>query len=408
MWSQLHPNVRTRIKIQFLSRFGSSLIYPFMTIYLAHAYNVQVAGTLVMITVVVSFLAGIYGGHLTDIFGRRKVLVTGEFLKFLSALGILLANMPILHLPLPISALVTYLMMLLGNVASGCMSPASDAMLVDVSTEESRAFMYSISYWATNLSLMLGIMVGGWLFDGFFIWLVLGMLVINAATFILTKFLISETYHVSPTKEKNIGLIAVLKSYKIVLGDLRFLLFTLGGILIMTIEFQRTNYISVHLAENFVKQTFFGLSLDGIKVTSLLTTMNTLIIVLLTAPISKIVSKYSNKVFFVLGTALFAIGYAFQAFSLTLVILFAASLVLSLGELLYVPTRQAKLAEIMNENQRGVYVAVNGTIYKLGQFLAAGMLIISPSVGSLGIFVLILLAGLLAIMISLFALRKEK
>lgn len=32
MWQTLHPNIKARIKIQFLSRFGSSLIFPFMAI----------------------------------------------------------------------------------------------------------------------------------------------------------------------------------------------------------------------------------------------------------------------------------------------------------------------------------------------------------------------------------------
>lgn len=52
-----------------------------------------------------------------------------------------------------------------GNIASGLISPASEAMLIDVSTEKTRAFMYAINYWANNLALMVGMLIGGWLFE---------------------------------------------------------------------------------------------------------------------------------------------------------------------------------------------------------------------------------------------------
>ena len=99
MWQTLHPNIKARIKIQFLSRFGSSLIFPFMAIYLSHAYNAQTAGILMMINIVIAFLAGVYGGHLTDMYGRRPLLITGETIKLIGSAGIFLANIPVYHLP---------------------------------------------------------------------------------------------------------------------------------------------------------------------------------------------------------------------------------------------------------------------------------------------------------------------
>lgn len=48
-----------------------------MSIYLFHAYNAQITGVLMMINIIISFLAGIYGGYLTDVFGRRRLLLLG-------------------------------------------------------------------------------------------------------------------------------------------------------------------------------------------------------------------------------------------------------------------------------------------------------------------------------------------
>lgn len=42
--------------------------------------------------------------------------------------------------------MITNVMMLLINISSGLINPASDAMIIDVSTRETRAFVYSVNY----------------------------------------------------------------------------------------------------------------------------------------------------------------------------------------------------------------------------------------------------------------------
>lgn len=87
MFRELHPNIRARILIQFLSKVIGSMIFPFMAIYFSREINSSVAGFLLMINVLVQFLAGMYGGHLADIIGRKKLMVTGELLKCLPFSG---------------------------------------------------------------------------------------------------------------------------------------------------------------------------------------------------------------------------------------------------------------------------------------------------------------------------------
>lgn len=159
MFRELHPNIRARILIQFLSKVIGSMIFPFMAIYFSREINSSVAGFLLMINVLVQFLAGMYGGHLADIIGRKKLMVTGELLKVFAFLGMVLCNSPMFHSPW-----ITFVMLLIIGVAQGLINPAGEAMLIDVSTPENRSFMYSVSYWANNLSIMIGIMVGGLVF----------------------------------------------------------------------------------------------------------------------------------------------------------------------------------------------------------------------------------------------------
>lgn len=402
MFKELHPNIRARILIQFLSKVIGSMIFPFMAIYFANALNSGIAGVLVMIHVIFQFISGIYGGHLTDLLGRRRLMIIGEWVKVIAYLGMLLANSPMLH-----SAWITFIMMLAVSIAQGMINPAADAMLIDVSTPKNRAFMYSISYWANNLSILIGVMIGGWFFQSHFFLLLIALFILSLVTTFLTITKLTETMAPTQTRvvRSHYTLKSMFKNYQQVMIDKRFLLFTIAGIAIMSVEFQRNNYISVRLAEE-LQQVFlhfgsFGaIAIDGIKLLSLLTAVNTLMIVLFTGPIAKFVTKRPQEKIMYIGFGLFTFGYAITAFSNQVWLLFTATVVFSIGELLYVPTRQTILAAIIDQKKRGSYMAFNGIIFQLGKLVASLSLTISPLIGKYGMATLILLLGVSGILIT--------
>ncbi|MBC1531795.1 MDR family MFS transporter [Listeria seeligeri] len=407
MFRELHPNIRARILIQFLSKIIGSMIFPFLAIYFTMEINSSVAGVLLLINVFVQFVAGIYGGHLADVIGRRKLMITGEVLKVFAFLGMVLCNSPFFHSPW-----ITFAMLLIIGVAQGLVNPAGEAMLIDVSTPENRAFMYSISYWANNLSMLIGIMVGGWFFVDYLFPLLVALLIMSFVTAWLTIILISETLERKVVPEKgSYGLLEMFKSYGQVLHDYRFLLYTIGGIAIMSIEYQRGNYISVRLAEDF--QHFlvnFGplgeVNLNGVQIVSVLTAVNTLFIVLFTVPIARWVTKRAQQPIMYVGFSLFAIGFAVCAFANSLIVLLIATAVLSIGELLYVPTRQTILATIVDDNKRGAYMAFNGIIFQIGKMIGSISLVFAPFIGKYGMGIFTIALGIVAIGFSAVALKS--
>ncbi|MBF2374199.1 MFS transporter [Listeria seeligeri] len=407
MFRELHPNIRARILIQFLSKIIGSMIFPFLAIYFTMEINSSVAGVLLLINVFVQFVAGIYGGHLADVIGRRKLMITGEVLKVFAFLGMVLCNSPFFHSPW-----ITFAMLLIIGVAQGLVNPAGEAMLIDVSTPENRAFMYSISYWANNLSMLIGIMVGGWFFVDYLFPLLVALLIMSFVTAWLTIILISETLERKVVPEKgSYGLLEMFKSYGQVLHDYRFLLYTIGGIAVMSIEYQRGNYISVRLAEDF--QHFlvnFGplgeVNLNGVQIVSVLTAVNTLFIVLFTVPIARWVTKRAQQPIMYVGFSLFAIGFAVCAFANSLIILLIATAVLSIGELLYVPTRQTILATIVDDNKRGAYMAFNGIIFQIGKMIGSVSLVFAPFIGKYGMGIFTIALGIVAIGFSAVALKS--
>ncbi|MBC1909595.1 MFS transporter [Listeria innocua] len=407
MFKELHPNIRARILIQFLSKIIGSMIFPFMAIYFSMEINSKVAGILLMINVLAQFLAGMYGGHLADIIGRKKLMVAGELLKVFAFLGMVLCNSPIFHSPW-----ITFVMLLLIGVAQGLINPAGEAMLIDVSTPENRSFMYSVSYWANNLSMMIGIIVGGWFFVDYLFPLLVALFIMSFVTAWLTISLISETLKQKAVLKKgSYGLVGMLKNYGQVLHDYRFLLYTIGGIAVMSIEFQRSNYISVRLAEDFqALLVHFGplgnITLNGVQIVSVLTAVNTLFIVLFTVPVARFVTKRAQQPIMYVGFTLFAIGFAVCAFANNLAVLLLATAVLSIGELLYVPTRQTILAAIVDDDRRGAYMAFNGIIFQIGKMIGSVSLVFAPFIGKYGMATFTIVLGVLSIIFSATALKS--
>ena len=399
MWRTLHPNVKTRITTSFLSRMVGSMVFPFMAIYFTAHLGAALAGTLLLAAGVVQFLAGLYGGALADALGRRRTLLTGEGLKLLAFILMLLGN---LDGPNP---WVTFAALLLVNVSGGLINPAAEAMLVDVSTPETRTFMYAVNYWAVNLSILIGTLVGGWLYRDHFT-LLLGLLVgMSVLTAALCFALMTETRAASPTARTDLGLKPLARSYAQVVTDRPFLLFVLGGICILSIEFTRTNFIAVHLAQAFPTADWLGVTLDGVRAASVLTAVNTLLIVAFTAPVARWLTGRDPRRPMHTGFALFALGFAALAFSTHLPTLIAATVILSVGELLYVPTRQALLADLIPEDRRGAYLATHGQVFTISKWVAALGLPLGVALGGAGMGVALLALGVLGSLLTALALR---
>ncbi|HET7627113.1 MAG TPA: MFS transporter [Bacillales bacterium] len=407
MFRTLHPNIRIRIYTSFLSRTIGSMIFPFMAIYFTEALGASWASTLLMANVVIQFTASLYGGYLADQRGRKKMMVAGEFVKTIGFFGILIANSPWWHSPWFTFAMITLL-----GISSGMVNPASEAMLIDVSTKKTRAFMYSINYWAVNMSIMIGLIVGGWLFQTHFFELLIALCAMSLVTFWITSAFITETFVPGKKTTGAYGIKPIFQSYRTVIGDLPFVLFTLGGIALLSLEFQRNNFIAVRLEEEIIPKTysFFAnihVTIDGVKLLSLLTIENTIIIVLFTAAVAKWLTGRKRRPLLYAGFLLFGSGYAILAFSDHWLLLFFGVILLSVGELLYVPTRQSLLADIIDDSRRGAYMAFNGFVFQIGKLFGALGILAGEVIGGYGMGIAYIGFACLAVTFVHMALAKR-
>lgn len=402
----LHPNLKIRLFEFLLSNVLGNMIYPFMTIYFAQRFGAAMAGVMMTATVIAGIVASFYGGPLADRLGRKRVLLIAEGLRLTAYALMALSNSPWFDWPL-----VTFVMAMFLSIFWGLSSPATDAMILDCTTEENRKLVYSLSYWAWNVSLLVGGIAGGFLFETHRFEIFLAAAVISFVALLLLVFFITETYqpaaHDSGTRAINP--LETLRSYRRVLADRMFLLFCLASLLNGSIENMALNYTGVRLEQEFQTQSLldigdWSLKVNGVKMFGFLTSENALLVALLGLMIPHWIKDLREKTVLFTGIFLYTFGYSVlsatnAAWLLVLFMVFA-----TVGELIWVPVMQAMVARSVPDDSRSTYMAFYGMTHQGNMLLgtlAVSIGAVLPSIGMAGLFFLsgmlslVLFAGLL-------------
>ncbi|CAJ1315230.1 MDR family MFS transporter [Paenibacillus nuruki] len=416
---QLHRTIQLRILTTFITRLTGTMIFPFMAIYFAGYLGAGIAGILLFSSLIVQLIASLYGGYLADRWGRKKVMVWGEGIQCIAFLGMMLANSPYWQ-----SAWFTFAMVIIHSLCNGLIIPASDAMLIDVSTPETRTLMYSINYWSINLAITFGALIGGAMFSSHRMAL-FGLLAITGLIiWLITIFLITETYvpqthvqqknHIQQIKQWNIissGKL-IIRNYHQVWKDRLFILFVLGNMLLLSTEFHLTQYIGVRLQNEFVPQTIMiwgngQLELNGIKILSMIQIENTVGIVLLSLFLAGVIRRSKRQISWMnVAVLIYITGFAVMAFSNTLWILAGAMLLATVGELIHVPIRQSLLAQIINDQSRSSYMAVHGMGTQGARAIAALGITLGVWIPSYGMSILIAMVGLIGFLLISYVISR--
>ncbi|AST90912.1 MULTISPECIES: MDR family MFS transporter [Sutcliffiella] len=397
-FQQLHPNIKIRVVTDFITDIAAMSIIPFMAIYFAERIGPSITGTLLILNVLVSLLVGFYAGHLSDYIGRKKIMVTAQFLQVFSFIFMAIANSPWLE-----SAWVTFAMFLLSSISIGMMNPAAEAMIVDASTKETRPYIYNIMYWSGNIAIAIGAVLGGLFFKHYKFALLIGFSIFSIITLFVILFMVHEVPVKREIAKKTISFTSMLTSYIKILKDFRFLLFSAGSILILTLEFQLDKYIAVRLQSEFF-MSFASISLDGLRMVSIIIIINTALVVMLGLKTEKLFSRFKNESILQNGIIIYAIGFAILAFSKSPYVLIMATVLFTFGELLTVPIRQTMLATLIKDDAKGAYMAMNGLTYHIAMLGGGLGLIIGHYVSSyiMGIiFFGVGVAGLIFIQLAL-------
>ena len=128
----LHRNVRVRIGLAFVHKLIDAMILTFIAIYLAAHVGIATTGALILLFAVFAVFGMLLGGHLSEKWGRRPVLIIGDLIgtSFLVLMTVAyFADWG------PLAVYFSYAIVKFGtNLAL----PANDSTIIDVTPPEDR------------------------------------------------------------------------------------------------------------------------------------------------------------------------------------------------------------------------------------------------------------------------------
>lgn len=417
-YADLHPNIRIRIITDFFTDLTQKSIIPFMAIYLSVQIGAGSAGVLLTVNIVASMIVGLWAGYWSDRIGRKKLMVIAQILQVVALLCLAIANSPWMD-----SIIVTCLMFLLSSLSSGITVPIANAMIVDVSSEHERHYVYGLQYWTTNVAVTFGALMGGLFFESFRFLLFSLVCLESMATLFILVFMIQETmdkrvYNTTgqskdsdPSNrlmEANAPIQRnILKTYWAVFQDKRFMIFFTATVLAVSLEFQLDKYIAVRLKSEFTAQ-LFGSDISGLHMFSLIIVINTVMVALVAIPFSRWIGRFPSRSIMTVGMLLYTAGFTVLAFSNWAWLLILSAILLTIGELMYAPVRQVMLAGMIPDSDRAAYMAADGLSYNVAALIGSLGLTIGaflPSYAMAGLYVLM---GLGALVFFRMLLRKPE
>ncbi|WP_242223118.1 MFS transporter [Bacillus cereus group sp. BfR-BA-01380] len=395
-WS-MHRNIKIRIITSFLTRTVGTMIFPFMAIYFSVKLGAALAGFLLLLNVIASLIVGLYGGYIADTLGRKKVMIIGQIIQVVS-----IACMGVVNSDYIDSAWLTFVFLLMNSIGSGVMNPATEAMLIDVSTPENRKMMYSINYWAINLSIAIGAIFGGLLFEHYRFQLFMLLTGIALLTLYLITAYMEEVYVVQKKVEKKNVLKDMANNYRVVMKDKAFIVLCLGSICALSLEFQINNYIGVRLQKEFETITFSlwngnNFDLTGIRMLSWISTENTVLVVLFSALMVKIMNQFEDRKVLYTGLFIYTIGFTIFGASNSLWILLLAGLFQTIGEMMYVPVSQSIRADMARDDARSSYMAITSMVFQIAKMVGTLGIMIGSVIASWGMSILYCFIGISSI-----------
>jgi MFS transporter, DHA1 family, multidrug resistance protein B len=395
-----HRNIQLRLALQFFTTIASSAVIPFLAIFFSNQVGEFTTG-LMYIGVILSGITGaLLGGRRADRRGRKSTILLCEGII---GLGYLLAGLS--NIIFSISPYTNFGIFLVILFFTGMAGPAYGAVIIDASTKENRKAIYTMSYWLNNLAVAAGGLTGAALFKTYKYEMFIGIAFVAFLSWVVTKIWL-EDIHVSVTaaKTNQQETKSWLENYRRILSNKRFVFFTVAGLFLFSLEESLTTYIGIKLVDEiknpvslFPLTDFF--EVDGFQLIGILKAENTILVVLLSLVIAGLFKKYHDRLLMLGGSFCYAFGFIVISYSSVPIVLLIAIFIATLGELAFIPAKQAYLASLIPDDARGSYMAVYGLSFHFSGIIAAVFVMLSGIISAGMITFLFMLMGAVSLII---------
>lgn len=332
----------------FIDSVGGTLLFPFFSLYITQRFNVGMteAGIVLAMFSIFGIAGNMVGGALTDRFGRRKLILFGLVFSALSTLSLGLVNSMVMLYPL--AAFI--------GLLSDVSGPAHAAMMADILPEEKRQEGFGLLRIIRNLAWIIGPTIGGFLANrSFFLLFVIDAIVSCIVAGIFFRFM-PETKPEAHAHAKHESFWTTVAGYRFVGRDLAFIAFVVAAILMGAVYQQMYNSLSVYLRDNHsVDPQGYGF----------LMTVSAITVILFQLPVSKRIKVRPPFLIMAIGTLFYMIGFTMFGFVSAYWMFASAIVVITIGEMLIMPTSQTLAANFAPAEMRGRYMAVFGLSFMI-------------------------------------------
>ncbi|MBO8164974.1 MAG: MFS transporter [Brevibacillus sp.] len=345
-----HPIVHLLLVGTVFVRAASSMSMPFLAIYLAT--KTEMNEVMIGLTIGASSLAGAFGGFvggaLSDLFGRRRVMLGALYVWSMVFFGFAVGDHPLLFL----------LLSVLGGLCRSFYEPVSQALMADITEPAKRFRVFSLRYMCINIGVAAGPLAGAYLAlraDSlpFFVTSAVYLSYVLVLQVILNHFGIRQIEGLQ--KER----ITFGSTWKVVAQDVALRFFLVGGVLVSIGYSQMTVTLSQYVADLFV---------DGVKLFAVLMSVNALVVVLLQYPLAKWAEKRTPLYSIVAGCMFYALGQVGFAVSSDWTWFISSMIVFTIGEILTFPASNLFIDRLAPPAMRGAYFGTQ-SFTSLGQFI---------------------------------------
>ncbi len=331
------------VLVSFIDGIGGTLLFPFFSLYITQKFGIGMtqAGIILGIFSAFGLIGSMAGGALTDRFGRRKLILFGLVFSALSDLSLGLANrLTILY---PLVVVIGFL--------SNIDGPAYSAMVADILPEKQRSEGFGVLRVAGNLAWIIGPTIGGLVAARSFFMLFVIDAVMSCIIAMIFYKLISETKPAESAEKSHESVWQTTAGYRHVLRDFAFMAFLFTSMLMLLVYQQMYNSLPVYLRDNhgFTPQAY-----------GFLLTSSAIVVVVFQFWLTQVTKKRPPFLMMALGTAFYAIGFGMFGFVSVYILFILAIVIITIGEMIVVPTSQALVASFAPVEMRGRYMAMYG------------------------------------------------
>ena len=310
----------------------ASFVIAFLSLYLVRDRGMPPAeaGRILALYGVGFTIAGPLGGLLADRIGRRATMIAGLLCGAASVGALAFARVPALL------ALFAFLAAATGDMYR----PAMSAAVADVVPPADRPRAYGLVYWAVNLALSVGLVVGGLVAERSFVALFLA----DAGTSIVAAAIVF--FRVPETRPPH-GVVhePALRGLLNVFGDGPFLSFLLLHLAALAVFVQWQLALPIDMSAH-------GL---GPSAYAFLMALNCAGVVVLQPILSPRLGGVDAALLLALSATLFGLGYGVNAIGGTLVVYSVGTALWTVGEVVGFPVASTMVANLSPAHRRGRY-----------------------------------------------------